>query len=407
MFLRQLILKQNFSYNALGQRVGVSYTYTPPTSSSGSAVAIGTLLGYSRSYDYDQSGRLIAENKTNEYYGEPGDSEKIVFLYDEAGMVGFVYTKSGTSNTYYYDRNIRGDVIGIYDENGVRIVKYSYDAWGNCTIDSSTTNTTLARANPIRYRGYYYDTDTKLYYLNSRYYSHEWRRFISPDDSSYLDPEVPNGLNLYAYCYNDPVNYVDPSGHAPEWWQWALFGVGVALVVAATIMVAVGTGGVAAFGMGALIGAGSVGIAGAGIGAAVGYATGGVDGILGGALAGFGIGAIVGFAVGGTIGYFNSLVQVNISKFTNYVLDPKNSKGKHTIFNNLGYDQSNVKSLVRIYKKQGLKNLLRKNYTLGIVDQYGQRISMGIEIGDTTVKSGWMLLKHGIRLITPFSGYLD
>ena len=192
----------------------MSYTYTPPTSSSGSAVAIGTLLSYSKSYDCDQSGRLIAENKTNEYYGEPGDSEKIVFLYDEAGMVGFVYTKSGTSNTYYYDRNIRGDVIGIYDENGVRIVKYSYDAWGNCTIGSSTTNISLARANPIRYRGYYYDEDTKLYYLNARYYCPEWRRFISPDSTEYLDPETPNGLNLYAYCNNDPINFADPTGHS-------------------------------------------------------------------------------------------------------------------------------------------------------------------------------------------------
>ena len=212
--MRQLILKQNFSYNALGQRVGVSYTYTPPTSSSGSAVAIGTLLGYSRSYDYDQSGRLIAENKTNEYYGEPGDSEKIVFLYDEAGMVGFVYTKSGTSNTYYYDRNIRGDVIGIYDTDGNLVVKYNYDAWGNCTVASGTTNYVIANANPIRYRGYYYDVDTGLYYLNSRYYTPEWRRFISPDDTSYLDPETPNGLNLYCYCNNDPVNYADPSGHS-------------------------------------------------------------------------------------------------------------------------------------------------------------------------------------------------
>ena len=171
-------------------------------------------MGYSKSYDYDQSGRLIAEIKTSEYYGELSDSEKIVFLYDEASMVGFVYTKNGASSTYYYDRNIRGDVIGIYDENGVRIVKYSYDAWGNCTIDSSTTNISLARANPIRYRGYYYDEDTGLYYLNSRYYCPAWRRFISPDDTEYLDPEAVNGLNLYAYCNNDPVNYVDPSGHS-------------------------------------------------------------------------------------------------------------------------------------------------------------------------------------------------
>ena len=65
---------------------------------------------------------------------------------------------------------------------------------------------------PIRYRGYYYDENTKLYYLNARYYSPEFRRFISPDDTSYLDPENVNGLNLYCYCNNDPVNYCDPSG---------------------------------------------------------------------------------------------------------------------------------------------------------------------------------------------------
>jgi RHS repeat-associated protein len=61
---------------------------------------------------------------------------------------------------------------------------------------------------------YYYDNETGLYYLNARYYSPEWRRFISPDDMSYLDPDSVNGLNLYCYCNNDPVNYADPSGHS-------------------------------------------------------------------------------------------------------------------------------------------------------------------------------------------------
>ena len=84
---------------------------------------------------------------------------------------------------------------------------------GNCTIDSETTDIILARVNPIRYRGYYYDQDTGLYYLNARYYNPELRRFISPDDTSYLDGETVDGLNLYAYCCNDPVNYADPSGH--------------------------------------------------------------------------------------------------------------------------------------------------------------------------------------------------
>ena len=96
------------------------------------------------------------------------------------------------------------------------VANYWYDAWGNCTISSETTNTAVANANPIRYRGYYYDDDTGLYYCNARYYSPKWRRFISPDDTAYLDPKSVNGLNLYCYCNNDPVNYADPTGCAWE-----------------------------------------------------------------------------------------------------------------------------------------------------------------------------------------------
>jgi RHS repeat-associated protein len=123
------------------------------------------------------------------------------------GMIGVMYN----SQPYYYHRNLQGDVIAIYDANGEKQVEYAYDAWGNCEIVYGE-NSNLASLNPIRYRGYYYDTETKLYYLNARYYSPEWRRFISPDAAGYIDPETPNGLNLYAYCYNDPVNFADPSG---------------------------------------------------------------------------------------------------------------------------------------------------------------------------------------------------
>ena len=120
------------------------------------------------------------------------------------------HTVNGVTTPYYFHRNPLGDVVGIYNTNGTQIAKYIYDAWGNCTISGDTT---VAKANPIRYRGYYYDDDTGLYYCNARYYSPKWRRFISPDSTNYLDPESVNGLNQYCYCNNDPINYTDPSGH--------------------------------------------------------------------------------------------------------------------------------------------------------------------------------------------------
>ena len=97
---------------------------------------------------------------------------------------------------HFYVRNLHGDVVAIYSENGVKQAEYAYDAYGNCKI-TNKTNANLANYNPIRYRGYYYDRETGLYYLNARYYNPEWRRFISHDLSAYLDPESVTGLNLY------------------------------------------------------------------------------------------------------------------------------------------------------------------------------------------------------------------
>ena len=151
-----------------------------------------------------------------------------MFLYDQNTIVGMRYTSSSTgTNTYYFRRNLQGDVVEIYDTNGVRKVKYNYDAWGNCTIASQTTDLVLARVNPIRYRGYYYDAGTGLYYLNARYYNPQWRRFISPDSTEYIDPEAVNGLNRYAYCNNDPINYADPSGcfALTTFGIWAIVGI--------------------------------------------------------------------------------------------------------------------------------------------------------------------------------------
>ena len=98
------------------------------------------------------------------------------------------------------------------------MVKYVYDAWGNHDVHllkqvyASEQSTHIGYLNPFRYRGYYYDTETKLYYLKTRYYDPVVGRFITIDDLSYIDPEHINGLNLYAYCGNNPVMRTDAEG---------------------------------------------------------------------------------------------------------------------------------------------------------------------------------------------------
>ena len=114
------------------------------------------------------------------------------------------------------------------------MVKYKYDAWGKChttVVDSSAT--TIAELNPFRYRSYYLDTETNLYFLKTRYYDPEIGRFITIDDISYLDPESINGLNLYAYCGNNPVMYYDPTGHLAFFIITAIIGavIGLGLTV--------------------------------------------------------------------------------------------------------------------------------------------------------------------------------
>ena len=131
------------------------------------------------------------------------------------------------------------------------MVHYIYDAWGNHKVlDSSgneiTSLTHIGRLNPFRYRGYHYDECTGLYYLKTRYYDPEIGRFITIDGIEYADPETINGLNLYAYCGNNPVMNVDPTGtKKSKFWGWFLVGflavVSVALITVGAIMT-MGTG---------------------------------------------------------------------------------------------------------------------------------------------------------------------
>ena len=131
------------------------------------------------------------------------------YRYDKNNqLVGF--NLNGTE--YVYVMNGQGDVTGILDTTGKQIVSYTYDAWGRCTIASDTSGKNIGSINPMRYRGYYLDNETGFYYLQSRYYDPNVGRFINADEPNYIDSSNSICSNLFAYCSNNPVMRVDPTG---------------------------------------------------------------------------------------------------------------------------------------------------------------------------------------------------
>ena len=122
---------------------------------------------------------------------------------------------SGAWDTYLYEKNLQGDIVAVYNTSGTKLVSYTYDPWGRIlgTTYHNGGASTSAVHNPMRYRGYYYDTDLYLYYLATRYYDPEVRRFVTQDSALYHNML---GYNMYAYCNNNPVNYVDNTGESPE-----------------------------------------------------------------------------------------------------------------------------------------------------------------------------------------------
>lgn len=215
-------------------------------------------------FEYDENNliRQIHNGKTTE------------FIYGKNGIVGFVYD----NKTYYFRKNIFGDVERIYNDNGTVVGRYSYSAFGECEIKLDTDN--IASLNPIRYRGYYFDDELGLYYLQSRYYDPEIGRFISADSIEYINPENVNGLNLYAYCNNNPVTNVDPNGN--KWWHWVLGGLLAVTSIVVTVATAGATAAIAATVMGALVGAlyGGASAYTSGQNVILGAITGGIAGII-------------------------------------------------------------------------------------------------------------------------------
>lgn len=153
-----------------------------------------TVDGVQHSYLY------AGEKLLRESYG----SNVLDFFYDANGTP---YALKYNGSIFYYITNLQGDVVQIVDTNGNTVANYEYDPYGKVI---STTGT-MAEVNPVRYRSYYYDNETELYYLQSRYYDPAVGRFINADSLVSTDLAVL-AQNMYAYCENNPVNGEDQNG---------------------------------------------------------------------------------------------------------------------------------------------------------------------------------------------------
>lgn len=169
-----------------------SYTY------NASGVRTSKTVGLTK-HSYTLDGTKILK--------ETWGNNTIIPLYsNETDICGIMYN----SEPFYFIKNLQGDILSVTDKNGTAVAGYSYDAWGVCTIVSDLSNCNISEVNPFRYRGYYYDSETKLYYLQSRYYDPAIGRFINSDDSIIILTEYIK--NIFTYCKNSPLKYIDKLG---------------------------------------------------------------------------------------------------------------------------------------------------------------------------------------------------
>ena len=215
----------------LQSRKSAAYVYNADGIRETKQVTVG---GSTTTHTYvTQNGKVVRET-----IGSGSTAKVLDFIYDESGRPFALIYKNGTATaqTYCYVLNLQGDVVKLiwyipgfeYQE----MAAYIYDAWGNIL----TATGTMAQINPLRYRGYYYDTETGLYYVSSRYYDPEIGRWINADDAIAGVGGDIRGYNLFAYCMNDPVNMSDHTGHWPQWIKNAASAVVNAVKKAVTVV---------------------------------------------------------------------------------------------------------------------------------------------------------------------------
>lgn len=206
--------------------IGNPLTYRDSMTMSWEGRRLSSINNGAINYEYDSSGirsKKTVDGNATVFYNIGGvkageyrdDGIDILYLYDDKGKI---YGISVNDQIYCFMENVQGDVIGLYDYYGKVCARYTYDPWGNIidvqeldTVTFGEDNKKIGEVNPFRYRRYYYDMETGFYYLNSRYYDPQVKRFINAD--IYVSTgQGFNGTNMFCYCGNNSVNAIDPTG---------------------------------------------------------------------------------------------------------------------------------------------------------------------------------------------------
>ena len=271
----------------------LSYRGATLTWQNGRQLATHARGGITTTFNYDHSGKRTHKNSTRYFWQgskllaerRAGDGSPMYYYYDESGVCGMRHN----NQDFYFQKNVLGDVLAVYNTLGQLQARYTYDAWGNHEVRNAS-GVVIARSdsneaiqsnhigliNPWRYRGYYFDNETGLYYLSARYYDPVTHRFINADDAAIAisrQGKLVGGINMFAYCGNNPIDFIDETGNSRL--RRALRRIVAVATLAVTAVASVGlaVAGAAliATGVGAKVGTTMLG---AGIGGLVGTATG-------------------------------------------------------------------------------------------------------------------------------------
>lgn len=219
-------------------------------------------VGYRYAYDGTRTEKTVNGKKTIFYYdgsvllGEDrDDGTRIRYFRDNDSYTGFTIEKENYRTFYGYIKDASGSVLGLVDSQGYIVGTYVYDERGTILeIDANKNISDSKEAmelNPIRYRGYYYDTETGFYYLMSRYYNPLSLSFLTPDEKEYVDGCSIPGVDPYCYCCYDPVNFSDATGHIAwsDFWDsvgnwfyehWVEIAIGAGAIAIGVITMGVG-----------------------------------------------------------------------------------------------------------------------------------------------------------------------